>query len=193
MNNKLSKRILAVALATSIVSAGFGASTVWAAYTAGNDTASHLASSAITNAECVTCHGNKALEKSLDTATFTGHKRHLYSAYLRFQSMGAGCAQCHVSTDIDQGSGASVNKQVDVELCRSCHGAFPASVHGGVDWAKLNPRGCAADACHKAGSAGDPAAAHAAVGYVNTYFASSRTYCTKCHGGLKFYAVEETN
>lgn len=190
-NSKLSRRILAVAIATTVLAAGFGASTVWAAYT-GNDTAAHKASASITNAECVACHGQKAFERSLDVNVYTAHKRHLYSAYLRFQSMGNGCAKCHVSTDIEQGSGASVNKQVDAALCASCHGKFPTTAHG-TDWATRDPRGCTADACHKAGSAGDPAAAHAAAGYVNTFFASSRTYCTKCHGGLKFFAAEETN
>lgn len=193
MSTKLSTRILAVAIATTIVAAGFGVSTVWAAYTAGNDIASHQASGDITNAECIACHGQKALERSLETATFTAHKRHLYSAYLRFQSMGDGCASCHASTDIEQGSGASVNKQVDAAVCASCHGAFPAAAHGGNNWAAVNPRGCTASACHAAGGSGDPAAAHADAGYVNTFFAASRTYCTKCHGGLKFYAAEETN
>ncbi|RJQ53660.1 MAG: hypothetical protein C4521_07265 [Actinobacteria bacterium] len=189
---KLSSRILAIAVAGTVFAAGFGASVVMAAYT-GNDTAAHLNSAAITNAECVGCHGQKANEASLDPVTYSAHKKHLKSAYLRFMTMSTGCGACHTSTDIDQGSGGSVNKQVDAAVCLSCHGGFPTSLHGGNNYAAANPRGCRASGCHVAGSAHDPAAAHAAAGYVNTFFANSRTYCTKCHGNLKFYMMEETN
>jgi mono/diheme cytochrome c family protein len=189
--SEASKRLLAVAIAATVFAAGFGAAVVYAAYT-GNDIAAHKASSTITNAECIGCHGQKANEASLDPLTFSAHKRHLKSAYLRFQTMGDGCAACHASTDIEQGSGATVNKQVSAAVCASCHGVFRASAHGGKDWVKTDPRSCTKAGCHNAGGSNDPAAAHAAAGYVNTFFARSRAYCAKCHGGLAFYAGEET-
>lgn len=183
---------MAVAIAGTVFVAGFAVTAVFAVYN-GNDIAAHTSSATITNAECVACHGQKAFEPSLDVNTYSAHKRHLYSAFLRFTSMGDGCARCHVATDIEQGSGATVNKQVDVKVCASCHGKFPVSAHG-VDYAVTSPRGCTGTtSCHKAGGANDPAIAHVAAGYVNTYFAASRTYCTKCHGGLDFYNAEETN
>ena len=190
--NRLSNRILAVAVAGTVFAAGFGATAVMAAYS-GNDTAAHKASATITNAECVACHGQKAFEQSLDANTYTAHKRHLYSAYLRFTALPNGCGECHASTDLEQGSGATVNKQVDAAVCASCHGAFPASKHGGINYALTDSRSCTKAGCHNAGGAEDPAAKHAAAGYVNTYFATSRTYCTKCHGGLDFFKSEETN
>lgn len=189
---KLSNRILAVAAAGTLLAAGFGVSAVMAAYS-GNDAAAHLSSSSITNAECIGCHGNRTFEQTLDTATFSAHKRHLYSAYLRFTSLPNGCGVCHVRTDIEQSSGATVNKQVASVFCASCHGVFPKTAHGGTDWAVLDPRSCTRAGCHTAGGANDPAAAHAAAGYVNTFFASSRTYCIKCHGGIKLFVAEETN
>ncbi|MHB1342223.1 MAG: hypothetical protein ACYCX5_10765 [Coriobacteriia bacterium] len=191
---KLSKRICLLAVAGTIFAAGFGATTVWAAYS-GNDTAAHDASASITNTECQACHGVKANEASLDPLVFSAHKKHLKSAYLRFQVLTNGCGKCHVSTDIEQASGASVNKQVDAAVCASCHGTFPKASpsHLGVNLAVTAPRGCTVAGCHIAGGANDPAAAHAAAGYVNMFFATSRTYCTKCHGGLAFYATPETN
>ena len=189
----ISKRLMAIAIAGTVFSAGFAVTAVFAAYS-GNDTAAHKSSATITNAECVACHGQKAYEPSLDVNTYSAHKRHLYSAFLRFTSMNDGCAQCHVATDIEQGSGATVNKQVDAQVCASCHGKFPVVKHGGTDYAATSPRGCTATtSCHKGGGSKDPAIAHAAAGYVNTYFAASRTYCTKCHGGLDFYNIAETN
>jgi hypothetical protein len=184
---KLSSRLLAVALMGTVFAAGLGTTAVFAAYS-GNDTTAHVNSATITNAECIACHGQKANESSLDPLTFSAHKKHLKSAFVRFASMTDGCGTCHASTDIEQGSGASVNKQVDAAFCVTCHGTFAASsaTHGGVDLAATSPRGCTV--CHT-----DPAVIHAAVPYVNKFYCLSRTYCTKCHGGLDFYAVEETN
>lgn len=188
---KMSSRLLVLAIAGTVFAAGFGTSAVIAAYS-GNDYAAHLDSGAITNAECIGCHGQKALETTLDPFTFSAHKRHLYSAFLRFQVMGDGCATCHESTDIEQGSGAVMGKQVDPAFCVTCHGKFAAGdstgPHGGLDLAAINPRGCTVAGCHT-----DPLTIHASVDYVNKFYTRSRTYCTKCHGGLDFYQVEETN
>lgn len=181
---KMSSRLMVLAVAGTVFAAGFGASAVLAAYS-GNSHAMHAGSAAVTNSECVGCHGQKALEVSLDPFTFTAHKRHLYSAFLRFQSMGDGCATCHPSTDVWEGSGAVIGKQVDPAFCVTCHGGFNASAHGDADLAAINPRGCTT--CHTA-----PAALHADVDYVNKMYTRGRAYCTKCHGGLDFYAVEET-
>lgn len=185
------KRLFALAVAGTVFAAGFGSAVVFGAY-AGNDVQAHLNSGSITNAECIGCHGQKANEASLDPLTFSAHKRHLKSAYLRFQVATNGCATCHASTDIVQGSGATVNKQVHAGVCASCHGTFRKSAHGGINHLTADPRGCSVAGCHAPGGPNDPAAAHAAAGYVNTLFAKSRTYCAKCHGGLAFYAAEET-
>lgn len=190
--DRLSSRIMALAVAVGVIVAGFGAGVAVAAYTR-NDTAAHKSSAAITNSECITCHGQKANETSLDPFTFSAHKKHLKSAFLRFLPATNGCGECHESTDLDQGSGGTVNKQVDVAFCRTCHGDFTKSKHSGTDYAATSPRGCLISGCHIVGGAEDPTAAHAAAGYVNTFFAASRTYCVKCHGKLKFYKLEETN
>ncbi len=186
--NKLSNKIALVAIATTLFVVGLGATAVFAAFDSGNYQQSHLDSNTITNAECIGCHGQKANQPSLDPFTFSAHKKHLKTAFLRFQVMDDGCGTCHVSTDIEQGSGATVNKQVDAAFCQTCHGQFPASLHGGENLAVTSPRGCTASGCHT-----DPGAIHASVEYVNQFFVLSRTYCTKCHGGLPFFAAEETN
>jgi len=183
---KTSSRLLVLAIAGTVLMAGFGTSAVLAAYS-GNDYAAHANSGAITNAECIGCHGQKALEQTLDPFTFSAHKRHLYSAFLRFQSEADGCGTCHESTDLWEGSGAVMGKQVDPAFCVTCHGKFTTTGHG-ADLAAINPRGCTVAGCHT-----DPLTIHASVDYVNKFYTRSRTYCTKCHGGLDFYQVEETN
>lgn len=184
--SKLSNKIALVAVVATVIVVVLGATAVYAAFNSSNYTQSHMDSDAITNTECTACHGQMANEASLDPLTFSAHKKHLKSAFLRFQVMPNGCGTCHADTDIEQGSGATVNKQVDAALCASCHGVFPASLHGGENLAVTSPRGCTA--CHT-----DPGTDHAGVAYVNQFFVLSKTYCTKCHGGLPFYAAEETN
>jgi hypothetical protein len=119
----------------------------------------------------------------------------LDSALLRFGELADGCATCHESTDIEEGSGASVGKQVDAEVCADCHGAFPSSAHDGIaimpscsGW-QCHAAGCVD--CHGHGTALDPAAVHAAVGYVDVTAASDPAACPQCHGGLALYAVTE--
>ncbi len=83
----MSKRLTVLAIACAVFAAGFGASAVLATYT-GGDYGAHKDPTDITNAECIGCHGQKALQRSLDPFTFSAHKRHLYSAFLRFQMIG---------------------------------------------------------------------------------------------------------
>lgn len=148
----------------------------------------HLDSGNITNTQCIGCHGDKADEVSLDPTIPSVHALHLSADTLAFADMQKGCGACHVSTDIRDGSGASLGKQVDPLLCLSCHGIFAKSSHGGTDWAATNPTGCSM--CHSAGSALDPAGAHEATPYVNV---SAEQGCPSCHGGLALFAAEETN
>jgi len=186
--SKLSSRLLVMAIAGTVFVAGFGASAVIAGFAGVNEHAAHLSPAAVTNAQCIGCHGQMALERSLDPQTFTAHKRHLYSAFLTFQTSPSGCVSCHQSTDTWDGDGATLGKQVDTDSCLACHGQFTATRHGGVDLALTDPRGCTVSGCHS-----NPQAIHATVQNVNRFFTRGRAYCTKCHGGLDFYAAEETN
>jgi hypothetical protein len=179
-------------VATTVVTAGLGVAGVWAAYT-DDLTGLHLTSDEMTNATCIGCHGQMADEATpLDPMTFSAHKVHLRSAHLCFQTMEYGCATCHECTDLWEGSGAAVNRQVDIALCVSCHGTFTVSKHGS-DFARLSPRGCSARGCHNKNGPHDPAARHAEVEYVNVSNTASRSYCIQCHGGIALFAVEETN
>ena len=198
------KRMSFLLLAAAVFTGLFGVAALHAAGSTYDPTAEscshgtfvacHADSASITNTDCQSCHGVKANDRSLDPLTFSAHKRHLKSAFMRFQVMEYGCGTCHVSTDVLQGSGATVNRQVDAAVCISCHGAFTESADAHVgDLSLTSPRGCTVAGCHNMGGLNDPAAKHAAAGYVNTFFATSRVYCTKCHGGLQFYVVEETD
>jgi len=187
MKKKMSRRLLVLAVAGSVFMTGFGAAAVIAA-SGGNQTALHQASGTIPNTQCIACHGQQRLSRSLDPNTPTAHARHLFTAFLLYQNMERGCATCHVSTDVRDGSGAVMGRQVDPASCLRCHGTFTTTSHAGLDQAALNPRGCTAAGCHS-----NPAAIHAGVEDVNKFFTRGRAFCTKCHGGLDFYAVEETN
>lgn len=189
-----SRRFMVLAISCGLFAVAFGATAVYAAYS-GNNVARHEGSHSITNAECGACHGDTLSEVSLDPAVETAHRVHLDSSLLRFDAMADGCATCHESTDIEQGSGASVNKQVDTEVCANCHGAFPSAAHDGITimpscsgW-QCHAAGCVD--CHAPGTSFDPAVVHAAVGYIDVAASSDAASCPLCHGGLALYAVTD--
>jgi len=186
--NRMSKRLMVLAMACAVFVAGFGASAVLATYT-GGDYGAHKYPAGITNTECMSCHGQKALERSLDPqSTMMAHRRHLYSAFMRFMMIDDGCVTCHQETELFEGSGAALRRQVDTAFCVSCHGIFRESTVGlhTENFAETEPRRCTR--CHTGAPTG---ATHAGVDYVNQYYTRSRAFCTKCHGGLVFYPVEE--
>ncbi len=63
---------------------------------------------------CVSCHGNKAEETSLDPDIKTPHAIHI--------PMLKECNVCHKKADLLEGSAAALRKQVDPQVCNSCHG-----------------------------------------------------------------------
>ena len=85
------------------------------------------------NKECLACHasvtkaaaGNKAC-KPADKPCKTFHRLHLESKLGTPKK----CADCHSTTDLRNGSGAAMRKQVDPEICAGCHS-------GGVEGAKV--------------------------------------------------------
>ena len=76
------------------------------------------------NKECLACHAdvtkaskaNKAC-KPADKACKTFHRVHLESKLATPKK----CADCHSTTDLRNGSGAAMRKQVDPEICAGCH------------------------------------------------------------------------
>jgi len=186
--SKMSSRLLVLAVAGTVFVSGFGTAAVIAGVASVNQQAAHQNPGAATNAQCIACHGQMALQPTLDPQTFSAHQRHLFSAFLTYQTSPTGCVSCHVSTDTWEGDGAMVGRQVNPDYCLTCHGQFTASRHGNLDFALTDPRGCTVSGCHS-----NPQAIHAAVANVNPFFTRGRAYCTKCHGGLDFYAAEETN
>lgn len=85
------------------------------------------------NNACLACHAsvtkasmfNKAC-KQFDKTCKTFHRVHLESKLATPKK----CADCHSSTDLRNGSGAALRKQVDPEICAGCHS-------GGIKGAKV--------------------------------------------------------
>ncbi len=63
---------------------------------------------------CISCHGNKAEEKSLNPDIKTPHAIHI--------PMLKECNVCHKKADLLEGSAAALRKQVDPQICNGCHG-----------------------------------------------------------------------
>jgi hypothetical protein len=122
-----------------------GLATVTAAgYAAGVGTARknlvdlHANAGKLGNKECLDCHAgipkevsaNKECAKrtSPDTAKKCNkfHRVHLESKLTTPKN----CADCHQSTDLRNGSGAALRKQVDPQICAGCHS-------GGMKGAKV--------------------------------------------------------
>ncbi len=69
------------------------------------------------NKECLACHANIKKEVSLNPKYKTFHRVHLESKL----GTPKNCTDCHQAIDLRQGSGASLRKQVDPQLCDGCH------------------------------------------------------------------------
>jgi len=96
-------------------------------------------------------------------------------------------------------------KQVNPELCLSCHGIFrvnktignaliPEHIDAGTgqNIAETNPTGC--KKCHrKGGPAGDPLVDLRHVPYVHMRYAELAIACFKCHGAYQWFDTPETN
>ncbi|MFQ5858022.1 MAG: cytochrome c3 family protein [Anaerolineae bacterium] len=129
----------------------------------------HIEAATLTPAWCIACHGNKADEVSLDPAYPTAHRVHLTSALLILE-----CTTCHQSVDLLQGSAASLRKQVDVELCATCHSPFPSVMQS--EWQNLDCTGCHANWQERM--------ARATLVNLDAITAQD---CLKCHGGAAWY------
>ncbi len=85
----------------------------------------HKNAGKLSKKECLACHGGITKEASLNAKYKTFHRVHLESK----KDTPKNCADCHQSVDLRNGSGASLRKQVDPQICAGCHS-------GGVKGAK---------------------------------------------------------
>ena len=150
----------------------------------------HKNSGTEASGKCVACHGNKAVSRTLDPNVLSAHRLHLRSPnkVLRFRMF---CNRCHISTDEVEESGASLRKQVSSDICLRCHGTFRTtgiSAHNGVSPTDTT---CLNSGCHN--SRAEVRRDHRAAKAPVTSKAARIEYCSKCHGGLPLFAVEETN
>lgn len=82
--------------------------------TMGDLIAFHQDLTKVTSDQCVSCHGNKADEKSLNPDIKTPHAIHI--------PILKECNTCHKKADLLEESAATLRKQVDPQVCYSCHG-----------------------------------------------------------------------
>lgn len=80
----------------------------------------------LSNKECLACHAKIKTDVSLNQKFKTLHRLHLESKL----DTPKNCNDCHQSVDLREGSGASLRKQVDPQICAGCHS-------GGVKSAKV--------------------------------------------------------
>jgi len=78
------------------------------------------------NKECLACHADIKTAQSLNKKIKTFHRVHLESKLETPKD----CSECHQSVDLKEGSGGSLRKQVDPQICAGCHS-------GGVKGAKV--------------------------------------------------------
>ncbi|MFQ6088767.1 MAG: cytochrome c3 family protein [Candidatus Methanofastidiosia archaeon] len=129
----------------------------------------HLNALSLESRECIDCHGDKSQETSLKEGVETPHKIHLTSEILNFE-----CVTCHQKVDIQEGSAASLRRQVDVEFCAKCHSEFSEEMD--VSYKEKDCIKCHSDWKEKMGE----------LTFVNLE-SIQKTDCLKCHGGLPWY------
>jgi NAD-dependent SIR2 family protein deacetylase len=80
----------------------------------------------LSNKECLACHAKIKTDISLNQRFKTLHRLHIESKL----DTPKNCSDCHQSIDLREGSGASLRKQVDPQICAGCHS-------GGLKGAKV--------------------------------------------------------
>ncbi len=86
----------------------------------------HKNAGKLSNKECLTCHTRIKTDVPLNQKFKTFHRVHLESKL----DTPKNCSDCHQSIDLKEGSGATLRKQVDPQICAGCHS-------GGVKGAKV--------------------------------------------------------
>lgn len=99
----------------------------------------HDISSPDYNPNCTSCHGKMTSETTLDPEIETAHTLHLTSRLLNFE-----CTSCHLNTDLTEKSAASLKRQVEIEVCTTCHSPF-STKEMDPSFAKMD---CTLSACH---------------------------------------------
>ncbi|HEY6871654.1 MAG TPA: hypothetical protein VI298_02885 [Geobacteraceae bacterium] len=77
----------------------------------------HKNAAAMTNKQCLKCHGNILSGKTANSKLKTMHRLHLESKL----GTPKRCAACHASVDLREGSAGALRKQVDPQVCAGCH------------------------------------------------------------------------
>lgn len=108
---------------TILLSVILGVGLVFTYLQAQTDNLIKLHKNAVNNASlCVQCHGDRTDEESLKEGIPSVHTTHLTKLKNMLKGKG-GCTFCHKSVDLQEGSAASVRRQIDVKItCMKCHG-----------------------------------------------------------------------
>jgi predicted CXXCH cytochrome family protein len=77
----------------------------------------HKNAGAMSNKQCLKCHGKVLSEKSTNKKFKTMHRVHLESKLGTPKK----CTECHASVDLREGSAGALRKQVDPQICAGCH------------------------------------------------------------------------
>ena len=77
----------------------------------------HKNAAKLSNKECLSCHGSVLKEVSLNKKYKMFHRVHLESKLATPKQ----CADCHQSIDLRESSAATLRKEVDSQICASCH------------------------------------------------------------------------
>jgi len=77
----------------------------------------HKNAGKLSNKECLACHAKIKTDVPLNMKFKTFHRVHLESKL----DTPKNCSDCHQSIDLREGSGASLRKQVDPQICAGCH------------------------------------------------------------------------
>jgi hypothetical protein len=77
----------------------------------------HKNAGKMSNKECLACHAKIKTDVSLNQKFKTFHRVHLESKLETPKD----CLNCHQFVDLREGSGASLRKQVDPQICAGCH------------------------------------------------------------------------
>ncbi len=86
----------------------------------------HRDAGKMSNKECLSCHSKILKEVSLNKKYKMFHRVHLESKLATPKK----CADCHKSVDVRNGSGATLRKQVDPQICAGCHSGGVKGANG---------------------------------------------------------------